>query len=210
MMPRPHWLPQGLPSSSQPTPAAPYSSKQQVYRPAAPCSLPMGMQNGMTSQTQQPFHGTTPLPNYAPRPQFAPNSTSMTMPAYPGGYQSVQQLPAGGSQPMQQQHVPQSTAMPDANAHSYHSGGVVLAGEPGPAPNPQDAQTAITAGAVPVICNGNRGLYLVGTGNMACTCKTCSAAAETNNVPYYELDLTVFERHSGTSLSAERMQLQKA
>ncbi|KAK9812437.1 hypothetical protein WJX73_010562 [Symbiochloris irregularis] len=78
---------------------------------------------------------------------------------------------------------------------------ILLAGEPGPAPNQQDAETAIAAGAVPVICQGNRGLYLLERDKMACTCKTCSSSAERAGVPYHELDLIIFERHSGAQQS---------
>lgn len=83
---------------------------------------------------------------------------------------------------------------PKAGASEFR---IPPAGEPGPAPAPQDADVAIAAGAVPVICNGNRGLYLMERSMMACTCETCSTAAKRAHVPYHELDVVFFEQHSG-------------
>ena len=54
---------------------------------------------------------------------------------------------------------------------------------------------------VPVICNGNKGVFLVGRQVIVCLCNECEARAKSAGVPEMELSPTDFERHSGKLLA---------
>ena len=54
-----------------------------------------------------------------------------------------------------------------------------------------------TPAQVPVVCNGNRGVFIVESQCMACQCSHCSERAAKLKLPYLELTPTEFERHSG-------------
>lgn len=50
---------------------------------------------------------------------------------------------------------------------------------------------------VPIMCNGNRGRFLLERQSCVCHCKGCEARAARHNVAYHEMTPTEFERHSG-------------
>ncbi len=50
---------------------------------------------------------------------------------------------------------------------------------------------------VPIICNGNRGRFLLEHQSCICHCKLCAQRAQRSAVPYHEMTPTEFERHSG-------------
>ncbi len=55
---------------------------------------------------------------------------------------------------------------------------------------------------VPIICNGNRGRFLLERQSCVCHCKLCAQRAERMHVFYHEMTPTEFERHSGARLAA--------
>ncbi len=48
-----------------------------------------------------------------------------------------------------------------------------------------------------VICNGNKGVYIVDRQVICCLCEQCSAEAKSRGLEELELSPTDFERHSG-------------
>ena len=50
---------------------------------------------------------------------------------------------------------------------------------------------------VPVICNGNKGQFLVGRQVIVCLCNECTNRAKSSGIGEMELSPTDFERHSG-------------
>jgi hypothetical protein len=74
-------------------------------------------------------------------------------------------------------------------------------GEGGPTPQRTAsiiaAPTASEQVHVPIICNGNRGRFLLEHQSCVCHCKGCEARAARHNVAYHEMTPTEFERHSG-------------
>ena len=48
-----------------------------------------------------------------------------------------------------------------------------------------------------VICNGNKGVYIVDRQVICCLCDQCSAEAKSRGLEELELSPTDFERHSG-------------
>ena len=51
-----------------------------------------------------------------------------------------------------------------------------------------------------MVCNGNRGLFIVERQVIVCLCSQCEARAAQMGLPEMELSPTDFERHSGRSL----------
>ena len=54
---------------------------------------------------------------------------------------------------------------------------------------------------VPVICNGNRGVFVVERQVIVCLCRSCVSRAAMDGLPEMELSPTDFERHSGSALA---------
>jgi len=50
---------------------------------------------------------------------------------------------------------------------------------------------------LPVICNNNKGIYLVDRQVICCLCQQCKEEAAARQLPELELSPTDFERHSG-------------
>lgn len=57
-----------------------------------------------------------------------------------------------------------------------------------------------------VICNGNKGIYIVDRQVICCLCEQCSAEAKARGLDELELSPTDFERHSGMSTLTSRGQ----
>jgi hypothetical protein len=51
--------------------------------------------------------------------------------------------------------------------------------------------------SVDVVCNGNKGTFIVARQMMCCRCRGCEAKAEKQGLALVEISPTEFERHSG-------------
>ena len=54
---------------------------------------------------------------------------------------------------------------------------------------------------IPIVCNGNRGYYLVHSSTCICCCVACMERAKRADLPCIQISPTEFERHSGTAAS---------
>ena len=63
---------------------------------------------------------------------------------------------------------------------------------------------------VPIICNGNRGRFLLERQSCVCHCKLCGERAERMRVPYHEMTPTEFERHSGATQASLTLPITQA
>ena len=207
-----------VPSAGHSTPTGPIAGKYVPHQP------PPGSASGLASKTTtgpaivssssrriQSSHVPAPPTGFQPRP----NPQWLGLPN--GSHMSNGQAARSASDPpttASQRHSARSMAghasQPSGSSYplnpqpTVHQGpsqpnslNITPAGEPGPAPTAEAAVGIVKAGAVPVICNSNRGLYLLERRHMACTCTTCSSSAEKSGLPYHELELSYFERHSG-------------
>ena len=52
---------------------------------------------------------------------------------------------------------------------------------------------------IPIVCNGNRGYYLVHSSTCICCCVACNERAKRADLPCIQISPTEFERHSGTA-----------
>ena len=50
---------------------------------------------------------------------------------------------------------------------------------------------------IPIVCNGNRGFYLVHSSTCICCCVACNERAKRADLPCIQISPTEFERHSG-------------
>ena len=50
---------------------------------------------------------------------------------------------------------------------------------------------------IPIVCNGNRGYYLVHSSTCICCCVACMERAKRADLPCIQISPTEFERHSG-------------
>jgi hypothetical protein len=89
-------------------------------------------------------------------------------------------------------------------AFSGAGGGAAAKAEPGsPGAVPAAAAPAAPAASaeelvgVPIVCNGNRGRFLLQRQACVCACKACAARAARAGAPHLEMTPTEFERHSG-------------
>lgn len=62
---------------------------------------------------------------------------------------------------------------------------------------PKEVREDYVIQRLPVICNGNKGIFLVGRQVIVCLCEGCVQQAKKNGQPELELSPTDFERHSG-------------
>src|SRR5579875_1718103 len=62
---------------------------------------------------------------------------------------------------------------------------------------PKVPATAQEMVGVPIICNGNRGRFLLQRQACVCACRACAQRAQRAGAPHLEMTPTEFERHSG-------------
>ena len=60
---------------------------------------------------------------------------------------------------------------------------------------------------IPIVCNGNRGYYLVHSSTCICCCVACNERAKRADLPCIQISPTEFERHSGRAASPSLMAL---
>ena len=71
---------------------------------------------------------------------------------------------------------------------------------PAPAPPVAGKPPWQKLGRIPIVCNGNRGYYVVDSGTCICCCVACTERAKRADLPCFQISPTEFERHSGGTL----------